>query len=353
MRGGGAERVAMNLCMGIAERGYTVDLVLGRAEGPYLADTPESVRLVDLNVSRTLWSVPALIRYMRREKPAAVLSVMHYANLCAIVARSLAGCPAGLVVSEHNTISMELQKLPGFKSYCLAKLIRYCYRFSDAVVAVSNGVADDLSRVGDIPRNHIQVIYNPVITPGLREKASAPLTDAWLADSGPPVILAVGSLREQKGFDVLIKAFAEVRRTRAARLLILGEGVDRPQLEALIKELSLQNDVRMPGFVLNPYAYMARASLFVLSSNWEGLPTVLVEALFCGVPVIATDCHSGPREILGNGRFGRLVPVADKASLAAEIIAGLGMKSSVPECSWQPFRLQAAVDLYLSILLRA
>ena len=173
-------------------------------------------------------------------------------------------------------------------------------------------MADDLSRVGDIPRNHIQVIYNPVITPGLREKASAPLTDAWLADSGPPVILAVGSLREQKGFDVLIKAFAEVRRTRAARLLILGEGVDRPQLEALIKELSLQNDVRLPGFVLNPYAYMARASLFVLSSNWEGLPTVLVEALFCGVPVIATDCHSGPREILGNGRFGRLVPVGDR-----------------------------------------
>jgi glycosyltransferase involved in cell wall biosynthesis len=299
-----------------------------------------------------LSSLPALVGYFRREKPSAALSFIHYANIFALLARRFASYPHRLVVTEHNTLSIEFKHSTGLKSFLMPILINLFYRWSDGIVAVSDGVADDLSIVARIPRERIQVIYNPVVTPQLRDKMQAPLEDPWYGDGDPPVILAVGSLREQKGFSILIEAFALVRRIRSARLLILGEGVDRPKLEALVKRLNLEKDVRLPGFILNPYPYMARASLFVLSSNWEGLPTVLIEALYCGVPVVATDCFSGPREILRNGRFGQLVPVGDKALLAKAIEESLSSRASIISSkSWEPFEMESVINNYLRILL--
>ena len=182
-------------------------------------------------------------------------------------------------------------------------------------------VADDLTRTAKIPQNLIKVIYNPIVTPDLQDKSEAPLDHPWFKDGEPPVVLAVGRLTDQKAFDVLIQAFSLVRKNRPARLLILGEGENRPALQSLIKQLGLEQDVSLMGFVQNPYPYMAHASLFVLPSRWEGLPTVLVEALYLGTPIIATDCPGGSREILKDGQFGKLVPV-DAPLILAEAIEG-------------------------------
>jgi glycosyltransferase involved in cell wall biosynthesis len=231
-------------------------------------------------------------------------------------------------------------------------LIRHFYGWADAIVAISGGVADDVARVTRIPRGHIQVIYNPVVTPGFRKKAEAPLEHPWFEAGGPPVLLGVGRLCPQKDFSTLIQAFAQARKERSARLLILGEGRDRPALEAMVRELGLEQDVALPGFIENPYPYMVRASLFVLSSRWEGLGNVLVEAMYCGVPLVATDCPHGPREILVDGKYGTLIPVGDAGALARAIQAGLNGKAlRPPPESWQPFEVETAVSQYLDVLL--
>jgi glycosyltransferase involved in cell wall biosynthesis len=349
---GGAERSMLKLAAGIAARGYAVDLVLARAEGPFLAEVPESVRLVNLNARRVLTSLPALVHYLQRKRPAALLSVLH-ANMVALWARRLAHVPTRVVVSERNTLSCSVQHYASDLRMRLApQLIRHFYRWADGIVAVSKGVADDLSRTSGIPAERIQVIYNPIVTPELRTKAQAPLEHPWFGAGEPPVILAVGRLTTQKDFLTLVRAFALVRQRRAARLLILGEGEEWRALEALAERLGLEKDVSLPGFVANPYPYMTRASLFVLSSRWEGLPGVLIEALYCGLPLISTDCPSGPREILANGRYGQLVPVGDAMALARAIERSLNdQKPGQSPESWRPFELDTAVNQYLDILL--
>ena len=198
------------------------------------------------------------------------------------------------------------------------------------------------------------MVYNPVVTPDLQTKAESPLEHPWFKESEPPVVLAVGRLSEQKAFDVLIQAFSLVRKKRPARLLILGEGEDRLALEALILKLGIKQDVELMGFVQNPYAFMAHASLFVLPSRWEGLPTVLIEALYLGMPIVATDCPGGSREILRDGALGRLVPVDDPVILAEAIQGSMGdARSSHPKESWQAFSLDFVVDRYIDLLVRS
>jgi len=351
LHGGGAERVMLNLAQEMAQRAYDVDLVLARVEGPYLVEVPKSVKLVDLRARRVLTSLPALVRYLRRERPAALLSVLH-GNIVSLWARRLAGVPTRVVVSERNMLSSEVQHYTSdLRMRLMPKLVRYFYPWADSIVAVSAGVADDLSRATGIWRQCIQVIYNPIVTPQLREKTQAPLEHPWFGDGKPPVILAVGRLTTQKDFGTLIQAFARVRRTHAARLLILGEGEERPGLEAQVKRLKLQRDVRLPGFVINPCPYLIRAGVFVLSSRWEGLPGVLIEALYCGTPLVATDCPSGPREILADGQYGQLVPVGDATALAHAIKIALDGRTPRPTReSWQPFELETVVHQYVSIL---
>lgn len=352
LNGGGAERSMLNLAHGFAERGYAVDLVLAQAKGPYLNDVHPKVRLVDLKASRVLTSLPALVRYLRREQPKALISALNYANIVALWARRVAGVPSRVLVNEQNTISRSAHNSGRWRQRMVPHLMRRFYLWADYVIGNSQGVANDLSQVTGLPRERIKMLYNPVVTPEVREKARKPLTHPWFEAGQPPVVLAVGRMVKQKDFPVLIQAFAVVRKSRPARLMILGEGSDRPALEALVNQLGLGEDVDMPGFVENPYAYMSRASLYVLSSLWEGLPTVLIEALHCGAPVIATDCPSGPREILADGRYGLLVPVGDVMTLAQAMEAGLAGKTPHPtQESWHPFSLEAVVDQYASLLL--
>ncbi|ULR40554.1 glycosyltransferase [Thermus sp. NEB1569] len=348
LRGGGAERVMVHLARGFAERGFQVDLVLAKAEGPYLAEVPPSVRVVDLRASRVLFSLPGLVRYLRKERPHALLSALDHANVIVCLAHRLARVPSWLVISEHNTLSASRPK--NARERLLLWFMRWTYPWADAVIAVSQGVAEDLIHLTGLPREKIQVIYNPVVTPELFAKAREPLDHPWLASGEPPVILGVGRLTEEKDFPTLIRAFALVRAQRPARLMILGEGELRPQLEALVHELGLQDDVALPGFVENPYAYMARAAVFVLSSRWEGFGNVLVEAMACGTPVVSTDCPSGPREILDHGKYGRLVPVGDVKSLAESILKTMDEPPYRDLSRVAEFTLEKSLERYEAVL---
>jgi len=348
---GGAERTLLNLAEGIDARGFAVDLVLARAEGPYMAEIPSSVRVIDLKAARVLMCLPALVRYLQSERPTAMLSTL-YANILAVWARRIAGVPQNVVINEQNTLTSVSNGEGDLRWKLYPKLARQFYPWADGITAVSKGVADDLARATKLPASRVQVIYNPIVTSDLQEKSESPLEHPWFRAGEPPVVLGVGRLTTQKAFSVLIQAFAEARKYQPARLVILGEGEERPMLEGLIRLLGLEQDVDLPGFVSNPYPYMAHAALFVLSSRWEGLPTVLVEAMSLRTPVIATDCPSGPREILRDGQFGQLVPVGDPCALALAIRNSLADRAHCPpDESWKPYELDFVMDQYLNILL--
>jgi glycosyltransferase involved in cell wall biosynthesis len=354
MGGGGAERVTLKLAGGMASRGYRVDLVLSRAEGHFLAEVPNAVRIVDLDAGRVLASLPSLVRYLRRERPPTLLTSLNYVNIVGIWAKRLAGVNTRLVVAEHNTLSLEAPHSSRRRHRLLPRLARRFYPWADQVIAVSQGAADDLARVVGLPPNRIQVVNNPIVTPELQEMAAAPLDHPWFRPNQPPVVVAVGRLTPQKDFGTLIRAVSRVRQRNPIRLLILGEGRERSGLEALVAELGLGGAVDLPGWVANPYPHMVRAATFVLSSRWEGLPSVLIEALYCGVPVIATDCQSGPLEILDYGRHGLLVPVGDVDALAHGIESALAGNVPRPTpASWRPYEQETVVKRYLEVLTSA
>lgn len=232
LRGGGAERVMVNLARGFSEKGLEVDLVLAKAEGPYLSEVPAGVRVIDLHSSRVLASLPGLVRYLRRERPQAILSTLDHANIVALWARKLARVPNRLVVRVATNLSQSASNTSSARGRLMPRLIHKFYPWADAVVAISQGVADDLVKTARLSRERIQVIYNPVVTPEILEKAEEPLNHPWFAPGEPPVILSAGRLTKQKDYPTLIRAFALVRRERPARLMILGEGEERPKLEA-------------------------------------------------------------------------------------------------------------------------
>jgi glycosyltransferase involved in cell wall biosynthesis len=229
--------------------------------------------------------------------------------------------------------------------------MRHCFRWADGIVAVSNGVAKDVAALAHLPRQRIRVISNPVLTEELLRKAKEPVNHPWLAPNQPPVVLGVGRLVIEKDFLTLVRAFAQVRHQRPARLVILGEGDQRRHLEALSRDLGVDEDVCFAGYQENPYAYMARAQVFVLTSTYEGFGLVLAEAMATGVPIVSTDCESGPREILRDGRYGTLVPVGSVEALAAAIVAKLEQgRQSVPSDWLCNFEVSTAVDAYWELV---
>lgn len=353
LSGGGAERIILTLAAGLSARGVGVDLVLASATGEYLDRAPETVRLVDLGATRPLTAVPALARYLRRQRPRALLSTILSANLAAFLAHRLAGVATRLVARESSTLSVDLTRMTPLNRLLAPWLIARGFARAHAFVAPSQSAADDLAKTAGIPREAIEVIYNPVVSDALRERARQPAGHPWLQGDAVPVIVGMGRLTWQKDFATLIRAFTLVRRAMPARLIILGEGEDRGGLESLRQALGVAEDVDLPGFVDNPYTLLARARLFVLSSRWEGLPGSLIEALACGVPVVSTDCPSGPREILDHGAYGQLVGVGDAEDMAAAILRALdqGYVAADPAAWLKRFEVEANVDRYLSLLL--
>ncbi len=320
---GGVERMLINLLWGFVELGQSVDLVLVRADSPYLSQLPPQVNRIQLGTAHTLLAAPALARYLRRRRPAALLAVKDRAGRAAVLARALARTETRILLRLGTNLSTSMADRTATERWLRYGPIRLLYPWLDRIVAVSRGVADDTKRVARLPRERIRVIRNPVITPKLGPLAAEPCAHPWLAPGQPPLIMGAGRLQRQKDFPTLIRGFARVRARRDCRLLILGEGGARPQLARLLAELGLTAVADLAGFQTNPYPFLARASLFVLSSAWEGSPNVLTEAMALGVPVVATDCPSGPAEILDGGRYGPLVPVGDPERLAEAMLATL------------------------------
>jgi glycosyltransferase involved in cell wall biosynthesis len=348
---GGAERVMVNLSRGFARRGLAVDLLLVRREGIHLAEVPPEVRIITLGGGRTLFALPALVRYLRRERPEALLSTLTYANVIAIAARRIARVNTRITVREANSLTRETAAAANLQARVMPRLSRWLYPHADAIIAVSRGAADSLVEATGTPSARIHVLDNPIVTDELPILAREPVNHPWLAAGiEQPVVLAAGRLTAQKDVPTLLRAFSLVRRTREARLIVLGEGELRESLEALARDLAIDADVSFPGVVRNPFAFMSRASLFVLSSAWEGSPGVLIQAMACGAPVVATDCESGPREILAAGRFGTLVRVGDVDGMARAIRDALLAPRRPPASAWARFSIDAAVESYLSIL---
>ena len=351
LAGGGAERVMVTLANGFVARGLRVDLVLASAQGPYLGEVAAGVGVVDLHAHGVMASLPGLMRYLREERPQALLSAMNHANVVAIWARMLARFNTRVVVSERAVLEPELQRPTSLRARLLPLLMRSSYRHADGVVAVSADVARDLRDLIQLDASRISVIYNPVVDATLDERARAPLGHPWFAPGEPPVVLGVGRLSREKDFPTLLRAFARLSARRPARLVILGEGEQRPELEALARELGVARMVAMPGFVRNPLAYMSRSMVLVLSSRWEGLGNVLIEAMACGTPVVSTRCPGGVAEILEDGRWGRLVPAGDAEALADAMEAALD-DPSPPDVRRRAadFGVDKAVDRYLEVL---
>lgn len=366
LSGSGSERQALVLARTFAARGHKVDLVVACSQGPLYQELSPLVRLVAFNhrwrhlpwtaMNKSRWalaSVATLASYLRHEQPDVVLSAANHVNDAALWARYLARARTRLVVRVSNQLSPSTAYTRGAKNLFRPQLAGRFYPWADAIIAVSDGVADDVARVTSLPRECITTIYDPVMTPELQEKMRAPLDHPWFAPGSPPVLLAVGRLATQKDFPTLLRAFARVQAVRKVRLVILGEGQERLELEALARELSVASDVALPGFVLNPFPYMMRASALVLSSAWEGLPAVLIEAMACGCPVVSADCPSGPAEILDGGAYGPLVPVGDDAALAKAILSVLDMPPDPERLRARAalFSVERATDQYLQVLL--
>ncbi|MEI7464215.1 MAG: glycosyltransferase, partial [Burkholderiales bacterium] len=366
---GGVERTMLVLAHEIALRGHQVDLLVTKGRGFFRDSVSPLVRLIDLESwwtrlpsirsskrKRSLASSPAVARYLRCHRPDVLVAASHYVNLSAIWGRRLAGTGTPLVIRQCTHLSHALvnTKFPTGRRPFLGWMVRRFFPQADAIVAVSNGVADDLAVVAALPRQAIRTIYNPVVTPDLQARASAPVDHPWFAPGAPPVILGVGRLAAQKDFPTLIRAFARIHAVRPVRLLILGEGKMRRQLEELADSLGVRQDLALPGFEQNPFAYMARASVFALSSLYEGLPGVLIQAMACGCPVVSTDCPSGPMEILQDGCHGPLVPVGNDAEMARAIQTQLDAPRNPGRSKARAaeFSMDRAVDQHLEVLFK-
>lgn len=395
LQGGGVQRMTLIIAGALAERGHRVELVACSSEGPLYNQISAKVKLCVLKAAsnllarayalaadpaglgvmlrplllpfklpRTLCYLPDLARYLRCEQPDALFAATPYLNIVAMLARRLAGVTTRLVISERSHLSTNLAHSGGgandWRRRYLLPLMQHAYLQADAIVAVSDGVADDLAAHIDIPRQAITRIYNPTLLPNLPDRAKEAIEHPWFASGAPPVVLSIGRLGRQKDFPTLLRAFARVRATRPLRLIILGAASDpdeqdnrQARFTALADELGITADLAFLGFVSNPFAYMARAAVLVLSSTYEGFPNVLVEAMACGCPVVSTDCPSGPAEILDNGRFGPLVPVGDEVAMAAAIATVLDCPPDKDQLRARAavFSFDQAIDNYEAVLL--
>ena len=331
-----------------SRRGIQTDLVLVKNEGPFSDDISPKVNVFNLNASRTILSLFRLIRYLQQEQPDGLLATLAGTNVVAALAHRLSGSSGSLVLRETNSVSEALNRYDSLKGKAIHLAAFGAYSYSDYVVGISKGLSEDVVNTFRVNSNDVVTIYNPVVT---SQHLAENTNGRHEIKKDIPIVLGAGRLVEQKSFATLIRAFARLRSRRQARLYIIGEGDQRPQLFALACRLGVEEDVHMPGFVDNPFAYMGEADVFVLSSQWEGFGNVLVEAMACGTPVVSTDCPSGPSEILEDGKWGRLVRVGDEAMMAKAICRAIddpppkGLKKRAKD-----FHVRTIADQYLSIL---
>ena len=391
LAGGGIERMRLNLAAEFVSRGLRVELLLCAKTGDRVGEIPTDLPVVELGRSnllrarlaalradpaafavlappvllarkplRSLVYLPALARYLRSRRPWSLLSATPYENLEAVRAPRLARVPTRVVISEHSMLTHNLLASKEWARRHLVPVIGRQYRFAQGIVAVSNGVGDQLAAITGLPRHSVTTIYNPVVTPRLLAQIGEPVDDPWFAPGAMPVVMAAGRLVRQKDFPTLIRAFARARAARPLRLVLAG-GADssrtteerQAELMALASSLGVAADLRLLGHIPNPAAYMAARGSLCPVISWEGFGNVLVEALACGTPVVSTDCPSGPAEVLEQGRYGRLVPVGNSDSMAVAILATLDASVDRDDLRRRAmaFSVERAADHYLDLLL--
>lgn len=329
LQGYGADKTLLKIAEGLAQRGLTVDLVTAQKAEPINFIINPSVNLIDLASSRfnVIKNVIGLTRYLIQKRPTILFSSIHFNNITSVWAITLAklvGVKTKLVVRQANRLESQLKGYPFPIGILMYPLIAMAYKKADLIITPSKGLMSDLTEFMKAEESKIQLIYNPTVTTDIYEKAQQPTNHPWLEQKSCPIVIGAGRLKPQKDFVTLIKAFARVKcNFPDAKLIILGEGVQRQELEILATKLGIKQDVDLVGFQENPYAFIAKADVFVLSSIYEGLPNILIEALALKKKIVATNCHSGPAEILKFGQYGRLLPIQSPILLETAISQAL------------------------------
>ena len=350
---GGIGRNTLNLAQTFLEIGHEVDLVLiGEAPGGREKEIPMGVSVYYV-ARRSRYALLSMVKYLRKRRPDLIISAHHNINTVMLLSKKLSGLQRKMtLVCTFRTFRSVQYKRSSWQGKLYDWVAFRLYNGADHLVAVSKGVADDLENTTNIVRGSMKVIYNPAWSSEMRRRAHEACEDQWITDSKMPIVVTAGRLTEEKDYPTLIRAFNVLRQQRECRLVILGDGDERPLVEKLIAQYNLENDVRMMGHVSNPLKYMASANLFVLASAWEGFGNVLVEALGCGLPIVSTDCPSGPREILSNGEYGILVPVGDFISMSKAMSSWLDNPPS-PERQRQraqEFSFEKSANEYLNLI---
>jgi glycosyltransferase involved in cell wall biosynthesis len=348
---GGVERCLINLARGFVARGYQADLYTAAISPATRASLAEGVQVVELGASSSRERRRELASQLQRRRPIALLAAKDEDCKLALGARS-DGVRVVLVASVDYSAQLAGRGASRWQRRRRYRALRTLFGAADQVFCVSRGVAEDLSRIIGQPLSRLHILPNPVVTPELQTLSRQPVSHPWLNPGQPPLVIGVGRFSRIKNFPLLVRAFARAHREQPMHLLLLGEGKQRGQLEALALQLGVADDLNLPGFVENPYPYMRGASALALSSSWEGFGNVLVEALACGTPVVATNCPSGPAEILQDGRYGPLVPMEDEAALAAGILRCLRAPLSASElaAAAAPYSLENSTSAYLTAL---
>lgn len=318
---GGVERTAVNLAAEFVKHGVRVDIVTFRADPEMLDEFPDSVNIVDLASGRTLTSLPKLISYLRRTKPKVLISAQAHANIIAVLAAKISRSKTKIVLTERLALKSTWELTGRFRDRVLPFLMRRFYRRADLLVANSIGTARQLSSVCGVPVDEINVVPNPAVPPEIFSRGTETVDHPWFAEPDKPIVLSVGRLTVQKDFPTLLNAFKLVRQKMSARLVVVGSGPLESDLKALSEELGVAEDVWMVGFDSNPYRYMTKSSVFVLTSRYEGLGNVLVEALALQLPVVASNCPEGPAEVLLNGEAGILTPMQSPEDTSDAIVS--------------------------------
>ncbi len=329
--GGGAEKVIVNLIKSFIKRNIEIDLILAKAEGVLIKELPTKVRIINLNKNSILYSIPDLIKYIKNEKPEVILSTLDHVNVATIIARKLSKIDSKLILRLSSTITADIKNNTFIKRIILPHLIKILYPLADRIIAISKETYNDLQKIVKINPQKVKIIYNPIDISEISSKANEEVSHPWFNKGEPPVIISAGRLNKAKDYPTLLKAFSIVHKKLPSRLMILGKGEEENNLKKLAYKLRIEKDFYLKGFEENPFKYMKRASVFVLSSKWEGLPNVLIEALALKIPIVSTNCKSGPSEILENGKWGRLVEVGDYHAMAEAIIETLNSKRKIDQ----------------------
>ncbi|MHA1845999.1 MAG: glycosyltransferase [Promethearchaeota archaeon] len=326
LRGGGAERVVVNLINHLERNKYEPYLVIFENKLDLKRNLKFPIKIVCLE-KKSKWDFLKIILKLRKViknyKPDSVISFLQYTNIVTVLSTLYQRRNYTLIISERSYPRKYLaNNLFGFIERVL---MNFTYKQSDLIIAVSKGIKIVLEEDFRIASKKIKVIYNPIPLEEVILKSKKRVEHLFLKNNDFQLIISAGRLVKLKRFDRLLKAFAIIKRyKKSARLIILGDGILKRELENLALRLNINKFVSFVGYKDNPYAWMSKAHIFALSSDYEGFPNVLIEAMACGVPVISTDCPSGPKEIITNEKNGILVPVGDERKLADGILDLLG-----------------------------